>query len=525
MSLYLDNKLNRFKLRHTWMEIVLQKLPPIAMTETPLYTKTAPSHIIHSDTPPQPPPHESELPVKAPVPKPTRSVQRSKTVRNLENASNKMRGLFKKQSSKDVDNSKPESAATPAREILGVSSAVERNRPSFSTAHSYEPGTSQERATVKDDSKRPLSYNVERYDYAFRSNPDPSSMASLPSSETEKTDSPTSHSPTSTNKKQPDEEPAADSPEIEELRRELEKVNEAIERVRKETALEAEKKHELQNEFEEARRNCQAREMEYAQIEHSFFEQTRAVRATDDDLSTIRDSFKLLKYSITRMIMTLNKKADKKKATEKLVATWPKLSVVEPNAELEPPQINLLAEKLIHEHLVQSIFRCPIYPGLPINDAYSSLSRWLVEHESKFSVRLRQQMAAIVAKSAKDSELHTTAQAEKRRIVEKIYNDLAEIYHPFILENDAAVDEEKRYSSKITDIVDKAMKLAIAMRGQEVDISMLDIEEGKQPFDEETMADVKGKTTGIVRFCICPAFVGRDGEHGFVEKGKVVLSS
>ncbi|KAG0174181.1 hypothetical protein DFQ28_004651 [Apophysomyces sp. BC1034] len=493
------------------------------MTDSRAYTRSTQSHNANGDTPPIPPPHDLELSVKAPVPKATRSMQRSKTVRNLENAGNKMRGLFKKQMTRDADSNKPEAAATPAREVPSASSAGTGTRPSFATASSYGPGMFQEPVMASEDSKRPLSYNVDRYEHAFRSHPDEPSMTSLPSPETDKVVPPVSQSPTSTNDKPQDDELGADSPEVEELKRELEKVNEAIERARQETTAEAERKQELQNEFEEARRNCQAREMEYTQIEHSFFEHTRAVRATDDDLSTIRDSFKLLKYSVTRMIMTLNKKADKAKATEKLVAMWPSLAVVEPNTELEPPQINLLSEKLIHEHLVHAIFRCPIYPGLPINDAFSSLSRWLVEHESKFSVRLRQQMAAIVAKSAKDSELQLAAQAEKRRIVDKIYNDVAEIYHPFILENDAVVDEEKRYSSKIADIVDKAMKLAVAMRGQEVDISMLDIEEGKEKFDEETMVDVKGKTTGIVRLCICPAFVGRDGEHGFVEKGKVVI--
>lgn len=301
---------------------------------------------------------------------------------------------------------------------------------------------------------------------------------------------------------------------------ELEQVNSAIARAQQEVVSEAEKKQALQQQLEDTRRQLQIQEQEYTQIEHKFFEHTRAIRATDDDLSTIRDSFKLLKYSIARLIMTLNKKADKEKATEKFQSKWPALVT----GEVEPAHINLLAEKLVHESLVQNIFRCPLYPGLEVNDAFSSVSNWLSSHGSPFSVRLRQQLAAIIVKSQKDSELQQAAHAERTRVIDLIYNDLADVYHPFMRDNDAQVDEEKRYYAKVTDIVDKAMKLAIAIRGQEVDITTLDTKEGEQPFDEETMVDVKGKTAGTVRFCICPPFVGGDGEHGFLEKGKVVIA-
>ncbi|KAI7864769.1 hypothetical protein BDF14DRAFT_1731552 [Spinellus fusiger] len=316
------------------------------------------------------------------------------------------------------------------------------------------------------------------------------------------------------------------SPEADEVMRELEQVNASIARVKQDVAVQAEKKKTLQSKLEEARRLFQAREVEYTQVEHNFFEHTRVIRATDDDLSTIRDSFKLLKYSITRMIMTLNKKADRDKATEKLVAAWPHLSLLDPTTTpqaLEPKYINLLVEKRIHEHLVQSVFRCPLYPGLSVNEAYASLNEWLVAHESRFNVRLRQQLASIVAKNRKEGVMYEAGHAEKKKIADRIYNDLADIYAPFVRENDAAVEEEKRYSHKIADIVDKAMQLVVAIRGQEVDIATLEIEEGKQAFDEETMVDVKGKTAGTVLFCICPVFVGGDGEHGFLEKGKVVV--
>lgn len=307
---------------------------------------------------------------------------------------------------------------------------------------------------------------------------------------------------------------------------ELEQLNELIAQRKAEIKNEKMMKERLQNELMEAQRVFKEREAEYSSIEHNFFEHTRAIRATDDDLSTIRDSFKLLKYSIARLIMTLNKKADKAKAAQKFVATWPQLSIVDPaTGEMEPSFVNLLSEKLVHEHLVKHVFSAPIYPGLKVNDAYYALNKWLQAHSSQFSIRLRQQMAAVVAKSGKDSEIHQAAQLEKQKIATKIYDDLAEIYHPFLRENDAAVDEDKRYYSKICDIVDKSLKLTIAIRGQEVEIKTVGIEEGKQEFEEETMTEVKGRTSGLVRFCICPSFMGGDREHGFLEKGKVVVVS
>lgn len=311
------------------------------------------------------------------------------------------------------------------------------------------------------------------------------------------------------------------------LQLELEQLNELINVRQLEVQNEKKNKERLQNELAEAQRIFKEREAEYSAIEHSFFEHTRAIRATDDDLSTIRDSFKLLKYSIARLIMTLNKKADKARATEKFCQTWPNLPILDPTTkELEPSFINLLAEKLVHEHLVRDVFSLPIYPGLKVNDAYKTLNTWLQQHNSSFSVRLRQQMAAVVAKSKPESDIQQTAQKEKQTIANKIYDDLADIYHPFLRENDASVEEEKSYLHKICDIVDKALKLTIAIRGQEVDITTVPIEEGsKQPFEEETMTEVKGRTEGLVRFCICPAFIGGDREHGFLEKGKVVISN
>ncbi|KAI8330475.1 hypothetical protein BC941DRAFT_404724 [Chlamydoabsidia padenii] len=322
------------------------------------------------------------------------------------------------------------------------------------------------------------------------------------------------------------EQHTTEDPEIEQLQHQLDQLNQSIVKARQEVVMETDKKEQLQTELEEARKNYQERESEYSQIEHNFFQLTRAVRATDDDLSTIRDSLKLLKYNISRVVMSLNKKANKSEAKSKFLTLWPHLTFLDDQTGdwIEPGHVNFLAEKLVHHHLARSVFECPVYPGLDINEAYASMTRWFEDHDNTtFSVRLRQQMAVILVKNKDNDELQQAVQQEKKRIAEVIYNDLADIYSPFIRENDAMVNDDKSYYAKVMDILDKAFKLTVAMRGQEVNITTLDLDKEGQELDEETMVEVRGKTSGIVRFSICPAFIGGDGEHGFLEKGKVVV--
>ncbi|CAM0140730.1 unnamed protein product [Umbelopsis sp. WA50703] len=318
------------------------------------------------------------------------------------------------------------------------------------------------------------------------------------------------------------EESGPPEPSHEELLQQLENYDAMLNRLQTDLELETIRNKDLNNELAQTRKLLQRREQEYARIEHNFFEHTKLIRATDDDLSTIRDTFKLLKYGITRFVMSLNKKADREKATEKFRAMWPSLPLSDLGTPLEHGHINMLTEKLIHQHLVKLIFESPLYPGLHINGAFLEVNRWLQVHGSDFSTRLRQQLSAIIAKSKPDSETQQEAQAARTEIIDRVYNDLAEIYDPFLRESDAGQEGNGGYLGKVREIIDKSLKLSIAIRGQDVDIHILPVKEGEQSFDEDTMVELKGKTEGDIKFCICPPFVGGDGEHGFVEKGKVV---
>ncbi|KAH8553490.1 hypothetical protein BGW37DRAFT_485899 [Umbelopsis sp. PMI_123] len=309
----------------------------------------------------------------------------------------------------------------------------------------------------------------------------------------------------------------------EELLKQLEQYELMLTHLQADLEQETIRNKELNNDLAQTRKQLQRREQEYARIEHNFFEHTKIIRATDDDLSTIRDTFKLLKYAITRFVMSLNKKADREKATEKFHTLWPHLPLLELGTPLEHGHINMLTEKLIHQHLVNLIFKAPLYPGLHINGAYSEMSRWLQDHGSEFSTRLRQQLTAIIAKSKPETDIQMEAQSARSHILEIVYNDLADIYDPVMRDTDStAQDGNGTYYGKIREIIDKSLKLSIAIRGQDVDITILPVKEGEQMFDDDTMVEFKGKTEGKIKICICPPFFGGDGEHGFIEKGKVV---
>ncbi|RUS12869.1 hypothetical protein BC937DRAFT_86837 [Endogone sp. FLAS-F59071] len=272
----------------------------------------------------------------------------------------------------------------------------------------------------------------------------------------------------------------------------------------------------------------QQREADYAKIESNFLEYMKIIRPTDDDLSTIRDRFKTLKYTINRLLLSLNKKADRNAATELLSASWDNLqdSVRSLGVPLDHFYINMLMEKLIMDTLVKYVFNVTLYVGLPVNKAYAEVKRWMDERNPQWSLRLRQQLCSLVA-NPKDIETQEAIQVEKSRIVELIYCHLVTSY-PFIREKDkadaasTASGREKGYYAKVEEIVDKAVYLSLAIRGQDVEIMTIHVREGDESFDPERMTlEQKSKASGVVKFCICPPFQGGDGEHGFLEKGKV----
>ncbi|ORX53134.1 hypothetical protein DM01DRAFT_1336329 [Hesseltinella vesiculosa] len=451
----------------------------------------------------------SPPPIQQTQPAPSKPMQRSKTVRNLGSAGSKVRGLFRKQQSKEKDDYRQ------SRQMSSHSDDhVLVDRPmSYPDLHMME---------------RNFSSGSQRYSNLIQDipnyNKNTNNTMTNSTTNTTLSSSTTASSMVSDAQPQPQPQQQPDvPPEAEDLRMQLEQLHLQILQARKNVQSEMEKREQLQSELDDARRQYQEKEQDYTQIEQSLFQLTRTVRATDDDLSTIRDSLKLLKYNVSRLILSLNKRADKDRAKAKFLARWPQLALVDDKGDLlEPSFVNLLTEKLIHDYLVQYVFQAPVYPGLEINDAYATLSQWFDQHDSGFSVRLRQQLAATIAKNT-DTDLQSTIDTEKKRLSKLIYDELTDIYYPFLRENDAQVPEEKSYFAKVSDIVDKTFKLVVAIRGQEVVIHTLALEEGKQQLDEETMTDARGKTSGIVRFSVCPTFVGGDGDHGFLEKGKVVV--
>ena len=247
-------------------------------------------------------------------------------------------------------------------------------------------------------------------------------------------------------------------------------------------------------------------------MESNYLEFLKSIRATDDDLSTIREKFKTLKYAINKLLIPHSKKSDRTAATALLTSCYPTLELTATTGgqPLDNFLIGMLMEKLIMDTLVRDVFNIPLQAGLAINGPYVELKNWLAARNPAWAVRFRQQLCALIA-NPKDIETINAVNAQSRLISESLTNYIKKAYPSF-------ADDMKVY-----EIVAKAVKLSLAMRGQDVEIYAINVQEGVDHFDSEKMVMEQKSKAGatVVRFCICPPFVGGDGEFGFLEKGKV----
>ena len=96
------------------------------------------------DSAPQPPVHDNNQtpPILDISPTPSKSIHRSKTVRNLNSAGNKMKGLFKTKN-KDTNNANKSKNPVTITDENGF-----MTRPILSSSVSYGPGTEHTNNTV-----------------------------------------------------------------------------------------------------------------------------------------------------------------------------------------------------------------------------------------------------------------------------------------------------------------------------------------------------------------------------------------
>lgn len=222
--------------------------------------------------------------------------------------------------------------------------------------------------------------------------------------------------------------------------------------------------------------------------------------------------------------MGLKSKMDRSGGTAYILERWSdredviKQHLYKPDSEderLEPGVITMFTEKLITDILTKDIFNQPIHAGVSVNETFQNLSDWMEPRNPEWAGRLRQQVSALVVKQP-GIEQDKIDNAIKQ-VVTEILDDLSNIY--------PRVKDGEAQKKKVENIVAKAAKLNLAMKGQDIKVFCAPIEEGVAAFDERLMKPVsRSEPNGTVIFVISPPFVAvdpKDEDHGFIIHAKV----
>ncbi|GAB5592483.1 hypothetical protein Unana1_07383 [Umbelopsis nana] len=273
----------------------------------------------------------------------------------------------------------------------------------------------------------------------------------------------------------------------------------------------------LQQRLEQVQIRLDAREQEYDRLQANFISHMRAIRATDDDLSTIRTKLANLHGSVSQFAMGLKKHiGDRTKAAKAFARFYPHLEswLTTKGQELEAPIIMQLTEKLVNDALIRVYVAPGLYPGIRINPAFKELSNWMLERGGDdAALRLKQQLCYFIARD-KSPETRSDIAAAHKSISDQLFSSLLEVYPSM----------ESIMKSKIDKFIEKAFDLSLAIRGQEVEVKVLPIKEDDS-FDTRTMApDFRGAAEGQIKLVICPPFEAIEGDHGFLLPAKVICS-
>ncbi|KAI9027319.1 hypothetical protein CLU79DRAFT_741334 [Phycomyces nitens] len=286
----------------------------------------------------------------------------------------------------------------------------------------------------------------------------------------------------------------------------------------------------LAEQLSQLHRKGDQRDTDMSQLKVNYDNHLCSMRATEDDLDTIGAKIRLLKESISRLAGELMEQADPVIATNALCTFWLNLSSSIDELKQGPDKVlpfhrmRMLTEKFIMDVLIQNL-NVSFFPGLSTaaTSAYNELCTFFRQYDKEFAIRLRQELALVVVKSKGqketiDKELHDTLQSNWKYL----YGGLSKAY-PFLYQHDKSEpDVRKHYGAKIQKLVEQAVTLGCAIKGQEIVITGADVREGTQHFDTNFMVDEDGQTSGVVAFCICPPFVVLSDPYRCLEAGKVL---
>ncbi|KAI9266903.1 hypothetical protein BDA99DRAFT_421081, partial [Phascolomyces articulosus] len=262
---------------------------------------------------------------------------------------------------------------------------------------------------------------------------------------------------------------------------------------------------------------------EYLRMESNFYSHVRQIRATDDDLSTIQNELSQVFNLTSTLCMGLRSKADQVAATKFVLERWSDREgeirarlFKEGDETLDNGYIGLFMEKYIVEVLLDSLFAPPLMPGLSINGAFQQVEKWFAQRNPEWATRFRQQASALVAKQPDEEE--SNIEQAKQEIVKSIMDTIGTLC--------PKAKDDANAEKKVLTLINRAAKLNLAMKGQELLVETKPIKEGEDTFDAQSMKTAnKGNEDGTVFLVITPAFAANDPsdtEHGFLVSAKVL---
>lgn len=252
------------------------------------------------------------------------------------------------------------------------------------------------------------------------------------------------------------------------------------------------------------------RQKDQQQLLNNYADHIRSRRATDDTPQTIHKKLRILKGRIKAVSARLVDACDPKIATTAIASFWVNLhdAIAALGTPILPlPRIQLLVEKFMMDVLIQNM-NYNAFMGLKIASSYTQLQMWFERYDPSFSTRLRQEVAQVAVASAQDEIARFN-----KRMYASLYTSLIQAF-PTGMEEVTAKD--------LMEMVELASHIGYAMRGQEVEIAAVAVDEGSEALDTHRMVDVDGKTSGIIQLCICPPFIMYGNQIEVLEKASVL---
>ncbi|KAI8881168.1 hypothetical protein K501DRAFT_223436, partial [Backusella circina FSU 941] len=264
----------------------------------------------------------------------------------------------------------------------------------------------------------------------------------------------------------------------------------------------------LQDQLQKTQDKIQQRTHDMELLQANYQQHLKSMRCSDDDCTSISNKITHLKQSIQVLAAELLPHAEE--ASKQLATLWLNLgdAIVQLGNPLPPHRIQMLTEKFMMDVLVQNL-NINLFPGLDCNAAFLDLQAWF-DHNSDvkdqkyntslFSTQLRQELSMVVIKTR---STYPDIDQNWNKAVDKswhhLYRGLQRVY-PFL-------KKDQEYGDRLRQLVKDAIDVGIAIKGQEVPITAVDIREGVQAFDAQLMEEEDEKSSGTIAFCISPPFI------------------